>query len=414
MIDIKDKKDCCGCHACSNVCPKQCISMQADEQGFLYPVVDTKLCVDCGLCEKVCPVINQSEDKKPIKVFAAKNKNEEVRRKSSSGGVFTLLAEYVLNNGGVVFGAKFDAEWNVFHSWTDTIEGISDFRGSKYVQSTIGDTYREAKEFLEQGRTVLFSGTPCQIAGLKKFLRKEYEKLITIDVVCHGVPSPLIWQKYLDEEFKQNRTLCGDGKNSVSSSLNENPVLSGISFRDKTNGWKKYGFRVSMAASEAAKNTVSESAKDNEKVFLQPFPENTFMKGFLANLYLRPSCYSCSARSGKSNSDISIGDFWGIQNYHPEFDDDKGIGLILINTDKGLEIFKQLNAEYIETSYEKGLRANPCIEHSVAKTKYVNMFWDNPTIRNIEVVCKKRRPNFAKRCISKIRRIIVAVLKRLK
>lgn len=414
MIAIKDKKDCCGCHACANVCPKHCIDMKADEQGFLYPNVDTEKCIDCGLCEKVCPVINQSNPSKPIKVYAAKNTNEEIRKQSSSGGIFTLLAEKIINAGGVIFGAKFDAEWNVVHSWTDTIEGISDFRGSKYVQSTIGNTYSQAKAFLEQGRYVLFSGTPCQIAGLKKYLRKEYDKLITAEVVCHGVPSPLIWQKYLKEEFKQNRTLCGDGKNSVSSSLNENPVLSGVSFRDKTNGWKKFGFRVSMAASEAAKNTVSGSVKDNEKVFLQPFPENTFMKGFLANLYLRPSCYNCSARSGKSNSDISIGDFWGIQNYHPEFDDDKGIGLILINTDKGLEIFKQLKAEYIETTYEKGLRGNPCIEHSVALTKYVKMFWDNPTIQNIEVVCKKRRPSFAKRCISKIRAIIVAILKRLK
>ena len=415
MIAIKDKKDCCGCHACANVCPKHCIDMKADEQGFLYPNVDTEKCIDCGLCEKVCPVINQSNPSKPIKVYAAKNTDEEIRKQSSSGGIFTLLAEKIINAGGVVFGAKFDAEWNVIHSWTDTIEGISDFRGSKYVQSTIGNTYREAKEFLEQRRSVLFSGTPCQIAGLKKYLRKEYDKLFTAEVVCHGVPSPLIWQKYLDEEFKQNHTLCGVGKNSVSSSLNELNVITNISFRDKTNGWKKFGFEVRYNVTlEAGKNSVSKYANDNKKVFLQPFPENTFMKGFLDNLYLRPSCYNCAARSGKSNSDISIGDFWGIQNYYPEFDDNKGTGLILINTEKGGEIFKQLKVEYIETSYEKGLSGNPCIEHSVAKTKYVNMFWDNPTIRNIEVVCKKRRPSFAKRCLSKIRAIIVAILKRLK
>lgn len=415
MINLQDRKDCCGCHACSNVCPKQCIKMQTDEQGFLYPLVDTELCVDCGLCEKVCPVINQSEDKKPIKVFAAKNKNEEVRRKSSSGGVFTLLAEYVLDNGGVVFGAKFDDDWNVVHAWTDTKEGIADFRVSKYVQSTIGNTYREAKDFLTQGRKVLFSGTPCQIAGLKKYLRTNYENLITMDIICHGVPSPKVWQDYLTALRASFRTQCGVGKNSVSSSLNELPVITGISFRDKTNGWKKFGFEVCYkAASEAAKNTVSKSANDNDNTFLQPFPDNVFMKGFLANLYLRPSCYACAARSGKSGADISVGDYWGIHGYHPEFDDDKGIGLILINTPKGKELFEQFDAEYIETTYNSALRGNPCIEHSVALTKYSQMFWDNPTIQNIEIICKKRRPSFAKRCISKIRAIIVAILKRLK
>ena len=415
MIEIKEKKNCCGCHACATVCAIHCIAMQPDEQGFFYPVVDMKLCVDCGLCEKVCPVINQSEDKKPIKVFAAKNKNEEVRRKSSSGGMFTLLAEYVLNNGGVVFGTKFDDDWNVVHSSTDTLDGIADFRGSKYVQSTIGNTYREAKDFLTQGRKVLFSGTPCQIAGLKKYLRTDYDNLITMDIICHGVPSPKVWQDYLTALRASFRTQCGVGKNSVSSSLNELPVITGISFRDKTNGWKKYGFEVRYdAASKAVKNTVSKSANDKDNTFLQPFPDNVFMKGFLANLYLRPSCYACVARSGKSGADISVGDYWGIQGYHPKFDDDKGIGLILINTQKGKELFEQFDAECIETTYDSALKGNPCIEHSVALTKYSQMFWDNPTIENIESICKKRQPSFVKRVVIKIRAIIVSILKRLK
>ncbi len=404
MITIKDKKDCCGCHACASICAKHCITMQSDEEGFLYPVVDKDACTDCGLCEKVCPVINQSEPRKPLKVYAAKNKNEEIRRQSSSGGIFTLLAERVIVEGGVVFGARFDENWDVIHSWADTIEGIAAFRGSKYVQSTIGDTYREAKDFLKQGRKVLFSGTPCQIAGLKKYLCKEYENLLTVDVVCHGVPSPLVWRTYLDETRKQFRAKRGVGKKSVHLSMDELPVITGISFRDKTNGWKKYGFCLRYAASKAAKNTASAPLYEEEKVLLQPFTENVFMKGFLANLYLRPSCYACAARSGKSGSDISIADFWGVQNYYPEFDDDKGVGLILINSEKGKEIYNLVDAQNVVATYEQGLRGNPCIEHSVKKDEWTELFWreyDESSVPAIKCVIKKMTPNIWKRIIKR-------------
>lgn len=383
MINLQDKKDCCGCHACSNVCPKQCISMQADEQGFLYPVVDTELCVDCRLCEKVCPIINQSEDKKPIKVFAAKNKNEEVRRKSSSGGVFTLLAEYVLNNGGVVFGAKFDENWNVVHSWTDTRDGIAAFRGSKYVQSTIGNTYREAKDFLTQGRKVLFSGTPCQIAGLKKYLRADYDNLLTVEVLCHGTPSPKVWNSYL--EFRCSNK-C---ENDISK-------ISDISFRDKTNGWKQFGFKISYSLANLEKTNIE----------LTPFKEDIYMKGFLRNIYLRPSCYSCPARKGKSEADISLGDYWGIEKIHPEFDDDKGCNLVLINTSIGENYFEQIEIKKMESRYEYALKGNRVLEHSVAQTKYSKMFWDDSSIANLDVICKKMKPNILKRILTKIYRLL--------
>lgn len=335
--------------------------MHEDNEGFLYPVVDDTICVDCGLCEKVCPVINQNEPRKPLKVYAAKNANEEVRLKSSSGGIFSLLAEAVIAEEGVVFGAKFDENWNVVHSWTDTKEGIAAFRGSKYVQSIVGNTYVEVREFLKQGRKVLFSGTPCQIAGLKKFLRKEYDNLLTVDVVCHGVPSPLVWQEYLKEISKGKEILK-------------------IDFRDKKIGWKNYRVVV----------------KGNDDIVDQPFNENIFMKGFLKNLYLRPSCYACTARSGKSGSDISIADFWGVQNYYPEFDDDKGIGLVLVNTELGSISFNHLNACSIETTYEQGLNQNPCIERSVEKTKYVKAFWVKFPIGGmnaVEDIIRKMRPN---------------------
>ncbi len=396
MLQITDKSQCCGCHACTSICAKHCITMDEDNEGFLYPVVDDTICIDCGLCEKVCPVINQNEPRQPLKVYAAKNANEEVRLKSSSGGIFSLLAEEVIAEEGVVFGAKFDENWNVVHSWTDTKEGIAAFRGSKYVQSNVGNAYVEVREFLKQGRKVLFSGTPCQIAGLKKFLRKEYDNLLTVDVVCHGVPSPLVWREYVGEVREKIRAERVVGKNTVSSSLNDLPVITGISFRDKTHGWKKFGFRLRYAASKAAVNSVSDSDTGKAHELLQPYPENVFMKGFLSNLYLRPSCYDCTARSGKSGSDISIADFWGVQNYYPEFDDDKGIGLVLVNTEKGSISYNQLNACSIETTYEQGLEQNPCIERSVEKTKYVKAFWAKFPIGGmnaVEDIIRKMRPN---------------------
>ena len=199
MLQIKEKKDCCGCEACVQRCPQQCIAVREDSEGFLYPVVDEGRCTDCGLCERVCPGLQPGEPREPLKVYAAKNPDEKVRIQSSSGGIFSLLAEQVIRAGGVVFGARFDGRWEVVHDYTEAMEGLEAFRGSKYVQSRTGETYRLAETFLRAGRKVLFCGTPCQIAGLKLFLRKEYENLLTVDFICHGVPSPGIWRKYLQE-----------------------------------------------------------------------------------------------------------------------------------------------------------------------------------------------------------------------
>ncbi len=372
MIQIKDKKDCCGCHACSNACPKQCITMQADEEGFLYPIVDKETCIDCGLCEKVCPVINQNEPRKPLHVYAAYNKNEEIRMQSSSGGIFTLLAEAIINEGGVVFGAKFDKDWNVVHDYTETIEGIAAFRGSKYVQSTIGNTYSQAKKFLQAGRKVLFSGTPCQIAGLKKYLRKEYDNLLTVDIICHGVPSPKVWSRYIDENIKKIRAERAAGKNTVSSSLNESPVITGISFRDKTHGWKKYGFRISYAASEAAENSVSESANS----ICESHTTNAFMRAFLSDTILRPSCYECPTKQGKAYSDITIADFWGINTIDPTFDDDKGCGAIFLNTEKGANAYPLELTEYKEKTFDEVITYNSAYYKSSKPHQNRKKFFD--------------------------------------
>ena len=213
MIHIESKELCCGCNACFQVCPKHCISMNEDKEGFLYPCVDVNICIDCHLCEKVCPVINQKEHHTPVGVYAAKNKDEEARMKSSSGGVFILLAEKILSEKGVVFGARFDQNWEVVHDFAEDLKGVVEFQGSKYVQSRVGDSYKNAEEFLKQGKRVLFTGTPCQVAGLRLFLRKEYENLLTVDFVCHGVPSPKVWRMYLKEIL--NSPKGSVGKNSV-------------------------------------------------------------------------------------------------------------------------------------------------------------------------------------------------------
>ena len=407
MIDIKEKHNCCGCGACVQVCPKQCISMSADNEGFLYPQVDTEICIDCGLCEKVCPVINQNEPREPLAVYAAKNNNEEIRLKSSSGGIFTLLAEQIITEGGVVFGARFNEKWEVIHDFTETIEGLEPFRGSKYVQSIIGDNFKVAKQLLNEGRKVLFSGTPCQIAGLKKFLRKEYDNLLTVEVVCHGVPSPMVWRDYLDYKRAKRAT----GKNTVSSSLNEFPVITGISFRDKTNGWKKYGFKICYAASKAAENSVSKSA-NTANCEITPFNEDIFMKGFLKNLYLRPSCYNCAARQGKSGADISIADYWGINKIHSEFDDNKGVGLILIYTKMGEEVYKDLHpcTTNCVSLYAKAVKYNSCLENSVKEPYLRNDFWTLYKTRNItaiQVISDKLKAPLIIRILRKIKTIII-------
>lgn len=215
MITIIDKSQCCGCTACASACPKHCIVLKEDEQGFLYPRVDESKCIDCHLCEKVCPVLKPFEKQNPQEVFAIINPDEEIRLASSSGGVFTALAKQILHAGGIVFGAAFDDNWQVHHISVTKVEDLALLRSSKYVQSRIEKTYTVVEEYLKKGTQVLFSGTPCQIAGLKHYLRKEYDNLLSVDVVCHGVPSPLVWEKYLETLI---RPKGGDGKNTVLSS----------------------------------------------------------------------------------------------------------------------------------------------------------------------------------------------------
>lgn len=342
MIKISAKEQCCGCSACLHICPKHCILFKEDKEGFLYPTVDDSLCIDCGLCEKVCPVINQDEERLPLKVYAAKHPDESIRLKSSSGGIFTFLAEQVIDEGGVVFGARFNEKWEVIHDYAETKDGLAPFRGSKYVQSFIGDSYKQVEMFLKAGRKVMFTGTPCQIAGLKKYLRREYDNLLTVDFVCHGVPSPKVWRMYLQEEITRHRR------------VDENTILTGINFRDKSTGWSKFSFVLSFS-------TVSTEEK-RDIIMSSVFTENDYMEVFLSNLSLRPSCFSCPAKSGKSGADVTIGDFWGIETSLPEYDDN-GISLILVNKDV---IELPVVGKYImPQTFSQALRKNTMINESV-------------------------------------------------
>ena len=346
MISIKDKKQCCACSACAQACPKQCIKMVWDNEGFLYPKIDTSVCVDCGLCEKVCPVLNQKETREPLEAIAAINPNEDIRRNSSSGGVFTLLAESVIEQGGIVFGARFDEQWQVVIDAAETIEQVESFRGSKYLQARVEDSYKRCKNELETGRQVLFSGTPCQIAGLYNYLRKTYNNLLTVDFVCHGVPSPGVWNKYLSEVVSSTQKAIVD-----------------VNFRDKPEGWRK--FHLSLSFNEE---------KDTAKLSTW-YNEDAYMRAFLSNMILRPSCYACPTKSGKSHSDLTIADFWGIEKILPELDDDKGVSLVFVNTERGrmtLDLDKLL---FRKVQYKDVIPSNPSITTSSREHRQRSRFF---------------------------------------
>lgn len=312
MIEITDKSKCCGCTACKSICPKQAIIMKQDEEGFLYPIIDKTKCVNCGLCDKVCPIKNAKEEKKEQHAYIFQNTNDEIRRESTSGGAFTAIAEYIIKNNGIVYGAIFDENYKVIHTGIDKIEELYKFRNSKYVQSEIGNCYSEVKQNLNNDRIVCFSGTSCQIEGLKKYLGKDYEKLLLVDVVCRAVPSPLIWKKYLNLRQKEYKN------------------ISKIMFRDKY-----YGYKYS---------NLSIYNKDNDKKqeYHKGVDSDPYLRAFFSNICDRPSCYDCKFKKLHRESDITIWDCFDVEKYNKEFDDDKGTNRILTHTKKGDKIIKEL------------------------------------------------------------------------
>lgn len=374
MINIADKKKCCGCSACASICPKQCICMVADSEGFLYPHVEVSDCIDCGLCEKVCNELHPYDKRTPQNVLAAINKNEDIRLESSSGGIFYILAEKTINEGGVVFGARFDEQWQVLIDYTEDINGVRAFMGSKYVQARIENAYKDVRRFLKEERKVLFSGTPCQVAGLHKFLRKTYDNLLTVDFICHGTPSPKVWALYLKDV------------------VDEAKCISSLEFRNKQNGWKNFCFNLRYNKGD---QTVS---------LLTSFRNNPYIKAFLYDIILRPSCYDCKAKGCSSQSDITIADFWGIQTIFPDMDDDKGTSMVFINTDKGRTLLDLSKVKNRETTFENIKRLNPvccCSVSESPKRKYFFNHLDSEDFVALVNDCTK--PTIIQQVIMKLR-----------
>lgn len=341
MLKLQHPEDCCGCGACAAICPHNAITLQADNEGFVYPVVNDQACVNCGVCVTSCPIMTTARGRLGFipDSYAAKNTNESIRQHSSSGGVFSVLAEYVIRQRGIVFGAALNDDLVVEHQFTDTLAGLERFRGSKYVQSATAHCYPLIKEFLLSNRVVLFSGTPCQIAGLKSFLKKDYQNLICIDIVCHGVPSPSVWKSYL-----------------MHIQSNASSKVCAASFRDKTHGWHNFSMKLVL---------------ENGKTLIYPNSNDAYMRAFLANYDLRPSCYRCAFKEHNSGADLSLADFWGIEHILPDFDDDQGTSLIIIGTPKGHQLLQNVAKQIhtIPVNYDDALKYNPAIVRSVVYPK---------------------------------------------
>ena len=332
-ITLIDKQDCTGCHACFNKCPVQAIEMQTDREGFLYPIIDVNRCVNCGSCLDVCPIQNKPDMFFGKDAYAAYAKDDEEHASSSSGGIFAVLARYILKNGGYVCGAAFDENVVLKHILTNKEEDLKRIKGTKYVQSEIDDTYSRIKKLLEKGILVLFSGTPCQIGGLKGYLNRDFDNLLTVDLICHGVPSPRVLRRYIEE-------IGG-----------ENTVME-MSFREKTSGISDVYLIYKLSNNE----TIREKYSDSE-----------YIKGFIQNLTIRPSCFQCRFKGLDRCCDITIGDYWGLNDYHPEMITKMGTSAILIHSKQGKKYFDLIkeNLEYVESKPESVSFWNTCLEKSV-------------------------------------------------
>lgn len=356
--------------------------MTENSEGFLYPQIDSSKCVECKKCEKVCPVLNPKTAEKTLKLpYAFINNNESIRYNSSSGGVFTALAEKIIRRGGKIFGVKYDDDFNVVHGFVDKEEDLEQFRGSKYTQSAINESFTKCKEFLDSGIEVLFSGTPCQIGGLKSFLNKDYDNLITVDLICHGVPSRLLWRKYM--EFRENEY---------------GAKVTRTSFRRKNDGWKKFSLWFAFA---------------NHNEYCQPLTKDPYMQMFLKNVCLRKSCYDCKFKTLERQSDITMADFWGIQQEFPELNDDKGVNFVVVNSEKGKALFNSVECGVKKlVPLESGLKYNSSMIKSVEMPDKRKTFFKDLEVLSFEEMVRKyaetpwyvKSYRFIRRCARKVLR----------
>ncbi|MBD5294997.1 MAG: 4Fe-4S binding protein [Bacteroides sp.] len=349
-MEITSWEKCCGCSACYSVCPQKCISMKADANGFLRPSIDESNCISCGKCERTCPANHANSSTNTPKSFAFKCNDRQLTKESSSGGVFSLLSETIIKQGGRVIGACYDGDLSVAHQVISKISDIRQLRGSKYVQSNIADTYIQTLELLKRGIPVLYTGTPCQIAGLKRMLGKTYENLICVEIVCHGVPSPKVYHtyiSYLSKKYKSN--------------------VRGINFRDKKNGWTNYSVTINLENNK----TISILGRHNE-----------YIRGFIHNLYNRESCANCRYKLGASEADITIGDLWGAnQIVGEEFTaDNSGVSFVSVSTEIGDKFFtsalKNSARDYQlkEIITDQAIQYNPSIAKAAPMNPHRNNF----------------------------------------
>lgn len=383
---------CTGCAACANSCPKKLIHMEPDAEGFLRPMVQEKGCIDCGSCENSCPILHpmcyQSNEPTEIKAFCAQYRDEPVRLASTSGGVFTALCEWVFQRKGIVFGAAYDDSYQVVHTRVDDKEELDKLRTAKYAQSKIGDCYTEIKQLLSNGCYVLFSGTPCQVAGLSAFLGKEYERLILVDVICHGVPSPAVWHEYI-------RYRCQtDAQGAAPASIN---------LRSKISGWPSY--------------SVSFEYK-NGAIYNAPNSKDPFIRAFVGDLCLRPSCYNCKFKGLHRNCDFTLGDYWGVWDQEPAFNDGKGTSLVLVHSKKGELIWNQLNdaLRYKRVEAESALSGNQsALQFSVmpsGRETFMSHYTQQDFKELVDHLCSIPSPNRQpvwKRILKKIARLTQAI-----
>ena len=380
MISRVNRVFCVGCSACASACPQKCIALVSDNEGFLYPSINNDICMECNLCEKVCPVLYPNQKNEDPVAYAIQNIDLETRRISSSGGVFALVANKVLHNGGMVFGAVLDENMNVIHQGTERSDELMMMYGSKYVQSVIGESYVQVKNALQQGREVLFSGTTCQVEGLYNYLGRRYSNLLTIDFVCHGVPSPMVWNRYMEWQ-------SGKARKQIAS----------VSFRNKHNGWKDYMMQIVFS--------------DNT-TYLERATKDLFMKAFLADLCLRPSCYRCPFKGVKRTSDLTLADFWRIENVLPDFDDDMGTSLVFSNSVKGetcIEgIRNHVKMQRVQT--EDVLQYNAAILNSAREPNMRSQFMRSIDEKRFDLVVRKYCPTpskmqfYSRKIINRIKR----------
>jgi coenzyme F420-reducing hydrogenase beta subunit len=381
-MNVYDKKEeCCGCTACMNICPKNAIQMVSDEEGFLYPKIDKQKCIECGLCKKICAFQNgyNIEDRvdKPY-VYATKSKSDKIRMQSSSGGMFTEISNYILENDGIVYGAAFNEDLKVEHIRCEDKVQRDKCCGSKYSQSDLGDIYNQVKKDLENGKLVLFTGTPCQVGGLNRFLgNTDKEKLILVDIICHGPSSPKIFNEYIQFCEKKRKAKIA-----------------------------KYYHRAKDVKWEHYEKAIYENGKEDKKSLLSQAWKHIFW----TDLALRPSCYNCKYTNTKRASDITIADFWGIEKFAPEFADKKGVSLVIVNTNKGKEVFNNINnkIEYIERTIEEAQEKNPQLKEHIKNDKEARKeFWNMYYKKGFNYIIKKYgRYNLVSKTKQIIKRVI--------